>query len=135
METGRAGEENVGTKEETPKAVSNDIDMAGVDDPKHQMFKKKKRIVFASGLAGFFIALFWILRMAIPFLSWPRALVLASQISVSAMLIPWGGASGVSSSAVLWVFLFLALSNAAVYGLIALIILVLSEKVRAILRG
>jgi hypothetical protein len=89
------------------------------------IFEKKKRIVFVSSLAGLFIALFGIVLLAIPFLPWPRAQVIAAQILVPALWVHWGGASGISGSAILWVFLFLALSNAAIYGLIAFIIVAL----------
>jgi hypothetical protein len=95
------------------------------------IFEKKKRIVFVSSLAGFFIALFWILLLTIPFLPWPRAQVIAAQLLVPALWVHWGGASGISGSAIIWVFLFLALSNAAIYGLTAFVISALVRNSRS----
>jgi hypothetical protein len=93
--------------------------------------EKKKRIVFVSSLAGFFIALFWIVLLTIPFLPWPRAQIIAAQISVPALWVHWGGASGISGSAILLVFLFVSLSNAAVYGLTAFVILAFTRNSRS----
>lgn len=98
--------------------------MAGTVDAKPKV--SKKTVVLRFSFVGFFVALGWILLIAIPFFHWPNALQRVAQISCPAMLIPSFGPSGGWTTVLM--FLLLPLSNAAIYGLAALIISALLDS-------
>ena len=78
-------------------------------------------VVGLSSLAGLGVAIVWMALLSIPFADWPAFAMRVAQCMVPALFIPFNSSSGLGT---VLVFTFVALSNAVLYGVLSLFVVV-----------